>query len=372
MPFAPELRELQSIPLSYPFLSIYLDVGHTQESAENIRVFVKSRLRQAQADAPTTRDRSYLETDGRHVMAYLEDVIRARVERKSQGLAVFACARQKLFQVVSSPEPFGSLFVVADRPYLEPLRSRGNSAPRLLACLVDSRSARILELRAEGVQQRSEIQNDVMRRHHQGGWSQMRYQRHVDDQIDHHHREVAAAFTHLSDREPHVPVVIAGPEQVVAAFRAHLPQRVQQRIIAGLPVALKSDEREILERIVDSVGRGEEVRQERELERQIDEALTPARGARGTEEVLQAANEHAIRRLFVSSAFAARGWRCQSCGALGSHVPLMCPFCTGSVEGTDLRPELVAKVLTSGGEVAALPSALNPQLGVVALLRHRL
>ena len=74
MPFIRELQELQSIHPAYPFLSVYLDVGHSEESAESMRVFLKTRLRQAHTDAPTTRDRSLLETDGRHVMAYLEDV----------------------------------------------------------------------------------------------------------------------------------------------------------------------------------------------------------------------------------------------------------------------------------------------------------
>jgi len=371
MPFTRELRELQAIPPAYPFLSVYVDVGHTDESAESMRVFVKTRLRQAHTDAPTTRDRSLLETDGRHVVAYLEDVIHARVERKSQGLALFACARQKLFHVVSSPEPFGSKFVVSDRPYLEPLKARGGT-PRLFACLVDSRSARILELGAEGVHSQAEIQSDVRRRHHQGGWSQMRFQRHVDDQIDHHHREVAAVLAHLSDRDPQVPIVIAGPEPMIAAFRVHLPDRIRTRIVTGPPVSLKSHEREIVERLLGSYARDEEERQERELVRQVEDALTPAHGARGTEEVLQAANEHAIRRLFVSADYEARGWRCNCCGALGSHVPLMCPFCAGSVDGTDLRPELIAKVVASGGEVAGLPAGLEVQIGVVAQLRYRL
>ena len=85
-----------------------------------------------------------------------------------------------------------------------------------------------------------------------------------------------------------------------------------------------------------------------------------------------AANEHAIRRLFLDSEYEARGWRCTSCGALGSHVPLMCPFCAGTVDGTDLRPALIAKVVGSGGEVAGLPQALDLRVGALALLRHPL
>jgi peptide chain release factor subunit 1 len=370
MPFTRELRELESVTPTYPFLSVYLDVGHNDASSEAMRVFVRTKLRQAQAEAQGARERTLLETDGRHVLAYLEDVIHARVERKSQGLALFACARQKFFQVVGSPMPFESRFVVADRPFLEPLRAEQN-AQRVLACLVDSRSARIQEIGAGTVQAQAEIQNEVPRRHHAGGWSQMRFQRHVDDHIDHHHREVAVALTHLSDREPQLPVVLGGPETVVRGFQALLPERVQSRVVADLPVALKSHEREIVTRVIDGFEAEEEERLDRELERQIEEALSPVRGARGTDEVLHAANTHAIRRLFVSSGFDAWGWRCRGCGSLGTNIPLSCPFCSEVVESKDVRPELIHKVLASGGEVSALPASRDLQHGVVALLRHR-
>lgn len=369
MPFTRELRELESVAPTHPFLSVYLEVGHNEASSEAMRVFVRTRLRQAQTEARNAREHDLLETDGRHVLAYLEDVIHARVERRSQGLAMFACARAKYFQVVGSPMPFASAFVVSDRPFLEPLRAEMNTK-RLLACLVDSRSARILEIGAGTVQAQAEIQNDVPRRYPQGGWSQTRFQRHVDDQIDHHHREVAAALTHLSDREARLPVVLGGPESVVRAFQSHLPERVVQRIIVGLPVALKSHERYIIGRILQGATQGEEERQQRELERQIEEALSPVRGVRGTNEVLHAANVHSVRRLFVASHFEARGWRCGSCGALGTNVPLSCPFCRGTVGTLDVRPELISKVLASGGEVMALPANRPLQHGVVALLRH--
>ncbi len=368
MPFTRELRELESVSPTHPFLSVYLDVGHNEASSEAMRVFVRSRLRQAQGEAPSARDRTLLETDGRHVLAYLEDVIHARVERRSLGLALFACARQKFFQAVGSPMSFDNTFVVSDRPFLEPLRAEEN-AQRVLACLVDSRSARILEIGAGTVRAQAEIQSSP-RVHHQGGWSHMRFQRHVDDQIEHHQREVAVALTHLSDRDPRVPVVLGGPEPVISAFRAHLPDRIAQRVVIGLPVALKGQERDIVERILEGFVQGEEERHERELERQIEEALSPVRGARGTDEVLHAANTHAVRRLFVAAQYEARGWRCGSCGALGTNVPLACPFCRGTVGTMDVRPELISKVLASGGEVSALPVQRHLQHGVVALLRH--
>lgn len=370
MSFGQELQELKSLPRSYPFVSLYLDVGHNEKSAEQMRVYARTQLRHAVAGARNARERSYLESDAKHITAYLEDVIHARVERKAQGLGIFACAPQKIFRVVSSPEPFPAQMYVADGPHLGPLQST-NGNKHLLACLVDSRSARILEIGAGVVQEQAEIHSEVPRRHHQGGWSQMRYQRHIEDHIGHHHREVALALGHLSDRHPQAPVVLAGPEKIVTTFHSYLPERVQKRVLTDLPVSLKADERELVERILDSYESTEESRHEKEVERQLGDAMSPSRGVRGIESVLQAANEHAIWHLFVPADFEARGWHCTSCGALGCHVPLSCGFCGGVVESTDVRDMLIAKVLASGGEVSTLPAGREVTLGIAARLRFR-
>ena len=370
MTYTQELQELKSLPHAYPFVSLYLDVGHNEKSAEEMRVYARTQLRHAVAGARSARERSFLETDARHIIAYLEDVIHARVERKARGLGIFACAPHKVLHVVSSPDPFQAQLHIGEGPHLHPLES-SNGSKHILACLVDSRSARILEIGAGSVHEQAEIHNDVPPRRHQDGWSQTRFQRRVDGLVEQHQREVASALTHLSDRNPGIAIVLAGPESIVAGFRGHLPERLQKRVLADLPVSLKAHDRELVQRILDEHARSEETRFEAELEHQLEDAMSPARGARGIDDVLRAANEHAIRRLFVTADFDPRGWRCTSCGALGSHVPLSCSFCGGVVESTDLRDELIAKVLSSGGEVTTLPAGRPVTRGIVALLRFR-
>jgi peptide subunit release factor 1 (eRF1) len=370
MTFTQELQELKSLPHTYPFVSLYVDVGHNEKSAEEMRVYARTQLRHAVAGARSARERTFLETDARHIIAYLEDVIHARVERKARGLGIFACAPHKVLHVVSSPEPFPAQLHVGDGPHLRPLESN-NGNKHVLACLVDSQSARILEIGAGSIQEQAEIHNEVQRRHPHGGWSQTRFQRRVDDQIEHHHREVATALTHLSDRNPAVGVVLAGPETIVGGFREHLPERLQKRVLVDLPVSLKAHDRELVQRILDEHARTEESRFEVELEQQLEDAMSPVRGCRGVDDVLRAANEHAIRRLFVPADFNPRGWRCTSCGALGRQVPLSCSFCGGVVESSDVRDTLIAKVLASGGEVTTLPNGRSVTRGIVALLRFR-
>ena len=371
MPFSRELQELASLEPAFPFISIYLDVQRNGDAAEAMRIFVKSRLREELALARGAREREQLETEMRRALAFLEDVIHGRAERGRQGLAVFACEARKLFRVIGSDVPFENRLVAADRPHLEPLRSAAALPKRLLACLVDSRSARILELGPASVQVQAQVQSDVQRRHHQGGWSQTRFQRHIDDQIEHHHKEAAAALTHLSDADSRLPIVLAGPETVVSAFRNHLPERVCARVIVDLPVALKGDERKAIERILQSFERGEEKKHLDEVTRRVDEALAPARGVQGLDAVLRTVNERALLQLFLAADFGVRGWKCAGCGALGVEMPSECPYCARPVTHAELRPHLIQGVLEGKGDVAVLPPGRRVKDGILGLLRFR-
>src|SRR2546422_10957480 len=125
MPFTNELRELEAVPPHHPFVSLYLGLHRDGEMAEAMRVFVRTRFREETVRAGSARAREHLETEARRLAAFLEDVIHGREERTSHGLAMFACAPQKLFRVLGCETAFENLLVVSDRAHLEPLRSAG-------------------------------------------------------------------------------------------------------------------------------------------------------------------------------------------------------------------------------------------------------
>jgi peptide subunit release factor 1 (eRF1) len=369
MPFVDELQELEAVPAGYPFISLYLDVGHNEESAEEIRVFTRNRLRQALADTAGGRERHRLETDARHITAYLEDVIHARINRQSAGLGIFACAGQKYFQVVSSPEPFPSQMHIGDRPHLQPLRDRANGQKRLFAVHLDQHEQRIIELGVGAYQDRHGTHRKVSK-HDRGGWSHLQYRRPIAAGARNEVAELRRVLIRLADETPGARIVLTGQEAAGGALRDSLPTRLAVRLLDALPGGLPAGEHQALSVALENARCMAPHDLDAQMEPELEAAMSPRRGARGLDEVLRAANAHSIRCLFVPEGFDARGWRCTSCASLGSFVRLQCNYCGGNVSSIDLRPELEGKVLSSGGTVYIVPRDRNIARRVLASLRY--
>ena len=369
MPFVDELQELEAVPTGYPFISLYLDVRHNDQSAEEIRVFTRNQLRKALADTAGARQRTRLETDARHITAYLEDVIHARVNRQSHGLGIFACAGQKYFQVISSAEPFPTQLHVGDRPHLQPLRERAQSQKRLLAVHLDPREQRILELGVGSHQDRQGRHRHVAK-HSKGGWSHLQYRHSLAAPEKAGVERVRQVLIRLADEAPGIPVVLTGEDSLCNALRESLPTRIANKVLGVLPVDLSTAERNALDGVLENARFMAPHDLDAQMEPELELAMSPHHGARGIAEVLRAANAHSIRALFVPEGMTERGWQCSSCAALGSFVRLQCNYCGGNVASIDVCPELEGKVLAGGGVVYVVPRSRNLTRGVVASLRY--
>ena len=369
MPFIDELQELEAVPTGYPFISLYLDVGHNEESAEEIRVFTRNRLRQALANTSGARERNRLEADARHITAYLEDVIHARINQQSQGLGIFACAGQKYFQVISSAEPFPSQLHIGDRPHLQPLRDRASGQKRLLAVHLDHLEQRIVELGVGSQSDGNGVHRKVSK-HNRGAWSHLQYRRPVVGGAQVAVAEMACLLTRLADETRATPIVLTGEEAFCKALREALPAHIANRVLETLPAALSVGERQALEGAVENARFLAPQDLDAQMQPELESAMSPHRGARGIGEVLRAANAHSVGALFVPAGLAERGWRCTSCASLGTFVRLQCNYCGGNVESIDVAPELEIKVLKGGGTVYVMPRGRHISRGVVASLRY--
>ena len=82
-------------------------------------------------------------------------------------------------------------------PFIEPLA--GLAAPeRWCVLLVSRRSSRLFCGTREKLEEVEDVRDDVHGRHHQGGWSQARFQRSIEREADDHIRTTAEVlFEHL-------------------------------------------------------------------------------------------------------------------------------------------------------------------------------
>ena len=72
--------------------------------------------------------------------------------------------------------------------------------------------------------------------HDQGGWSQARYERHIEEHVRAHFKETAGQLFDLAQHRPFRLLVIGGTEEVVAGFIETLHPYVRERHVGSIRI----------------------------------------------------------------------------------------------------------------------------------------
>jgi len=377
-----EIRKLARLEEGpYPFLSLYLNTKWDDEQQrERIRLFTKNQLKKSYDQIKQQEDwrKAFLE-DQKLIERYVEGLVRRAHDEEVKGLAIFSCTGAKTFLTYPSVIPFENAFFLSALPSLQPLVRLSSQYQNTLAVMVDTDSAKLFEVSLEGLMAESVIENYVPGRHDQGGWAQMRYQRHIKDHMDKHHKEVAEQLTELFDSGKWKRVVLIGQERIVANFKAFLPERVKQQMMDTFSMDFSEERSKVLEKLFERLlqKEKEEVsRQLQELKERTPQGGLATFGLNGT---LEALNGGQVHTLYLLTSFSHSGGKCGRCGSLvlvhpAGSGPASCPICKGEIKIVDLGEEMMRSALRQDGEVKWIEenSIVKENDGVGASLRFRL
>jgi peptide chain release factor subunit 1 len=364
----------------YPFLSLYLDTKWDDEQQrERIRLFTKNQLKRIHDQLKDREDwRKFFLEDQKQIEKYVEGLVRRAYDEGVNGLAIFSCSGHGIFLTYPSIVPFENECFISDLPTLQPLVRLSSQYQNTLAVMVDTDSARLLEVSLEGLMAESSIESYVPGRHDQGGWAQMRYQRHIKDHMDKHHKEVADQLTELFDSGIWKRVVIIGQDRIIANFRAFLPERIKQQIADTFSIDFSEERSKVLKRLFERLlqkEREEVSRQIEELKERMSKGGLSTFGLSGT---LEALNGGQVQTLYLLTPFSYGGGKCLRCSVLVSIPPqsnpsLHCPLCKGEMKRVNLGEEMTRLAFRQDGEVkwVAENAILKESEGVGALLRFR-
>jgi peptide chain release factor subunit 1 len=378
MEITKELRALARFAAgTMPVLSVYLDTQwRDQHQWERVVTFVTRHVRQARA-LPLDSDaaRASLEHDLARLTQWVDARVRGMADVNAPGLACFACQAADLWVEFASPVPFEDEFTIADRPMLRQLARLDEDYTNALLVMVDSRTARVYEVVLGGLLTEMDFANDVHGRHKQGGWAQARYQRHVQEQIDRHHKEVAAYVAAYMEQHPHTQLLVSGQPDIVAQFRGWLPPAVQQQIIDTVNLDMHDDHARILAVAQDTIQRHEREEEQATVQLLLDRAGHGGLAVLGQQDTLAAVNTARVQKLVLQKDFHSDGWCCTHCHYLGEGVtPAQCSVCGGQTTATELGEAMVQAVLQTDGvvEVIVPDERLTAYDGVGALLRYKI
>lgn len=371
-----EIRKLARIPeTEHPFISLYLNTKWEDEKQrKRVRLFVKNELKEVQKLIKDEEKISQsLEKDSEEIQRYVEGLIHNTYDEETNGIAIFACSAIDAFTIFRSSIPFENRFTLSSRPSLRQLVQLSDEYRSAIAVMVDTDRAKIFEMSLGDINLESQVESYVPGRHEQGGWSQMRYQRHIREHMHQHHRGVAEHLVKLFDLGKCENIILIGQEHILSTFKALLPERVKERIKGELSAEFEEEPSVLAHRVREYLR--EEYRREEValIDNIIEMALAGGNGTVGLRDTLQAINRGQVHRLILFEDFKRKGWQCSKCLALGEVTVLRCPFCNSSVETVDLAEEMIRSVINRDGEVELVRD--NPELlkyeGVVAQLRFK-
>jgi peptide chain release factor subunit 1 len=289
----------------------------------------------------------------------------------TRGYAVFCAGLDNLWQTVALSERVPDEVKVSRELYLAPLVPLVGRGEGAVVAVVSREQGRLYRLRAGTLDEVADLFEEQPRRHDQGGWSQARMQRHVDELAKDHLKDVAGELESRLRRLQFPPVVVVCPEELKSEFSDALAADARGAIIGWTTAEAHASAPELLKAALPVLEEWREQQEAQAVERWKEEAGRNGRAASGWEATLEGASDARVDWLIFQEGVEHEAYLCPACGRVsvtGGRCPLDGTEMEQREEGLDLA---VHQVLAHGGQVLALRHRrdLDPVGGIGALLR---
>ncbi|MFN7945365.1 MAG: Vms1/Ankzf1 family peptidyl-tRNA hydrolase [Blastocatellia bacterium] len=302
MPLNKLLDRLAAIePADSPFISLYLNTQPDNTGRDHFEAYLRKEFK-ARADEFELRspERESFDRDCERINAWLRDELRA----SANGAAVFACAgANDFFEAVQLDVPIGeSQLFTGRQPYLFPLELVNDQYPSFAVLVADTNTAHLYVFGLGEKIEQQDVTGVNINRSQVGGWSQARYQRHVDNFHHQHAKEVIDELTVLMSREDIRWIVLAGDEVIIPLLREQLPKQLEDSVIDVLRLDISTPEQEVMKAGLEAV-RAQNARDDAgRIEKLFDKDLGKGLSVSGAHETLQALIRGQVEELFLTAA----------------------------------------------------------------------
>jgi peptide chain release factor subunit 1 len=206
--------------------------------------------------------------------------------------------------------------------------------------------------------------------HDQGGWSQARYQRHIEKLVHDHLKAVGGELDKRVRGAGGLQMVIVAPDEMRGEIEERLSNEAREAIVGRAHARSHANATELLEVVKPHLARARERQLEQTLARWAEESGRNGRATAGWAPTLEAASDGRIDLLLMREGANRAAYQCPQCGR-GSANDGACPLDGTRMEqhadGGDLA---VHHVLAHGGSVVVLRREdLAEHEGIGALLR---
>lgn len=283
-----------------PFLSVYLDTGPDQNGKKDFHAFLRKQVNDhIEVMKLRSPERKSVEADAKKI----DDFVDA-LDPSTRSAALFASSASNDFfesYEFAVPEE-GNQFFLFDRPYLFPLARMVDQNPTFAILIADTNSATIrVVTRAEAVHS-SKVKNTKTNRTELGGWSQGRYQRHIEKYHERHVKEVVGELEKIVNDERIDRIVVAGDEAVIVPLlREEMSDELSNKVIETIPLNVKTPEHELIAAAIDAINRHDAIADKEKIDYLVEMDYDGGVGVTGFEKTLTALFNGQVRELYLSA-----------------------------------------------------------------------
>jgi peptide chain release factor subunit 1 len=290
----------------------------------------------------------------------------------TNGVAIFAAGLDNFWSVITVPSVLPDGVRVGPDFYLTPLVPLVGRGDGVLVVVVGREKGVILRLREGRLEELEDLTEEQPGRHDQGGWSQARYQRHIDELADKHLRTVADELDRHVRSGTANRIVIVCPEEAKGEFEDMLTHEVRKAVVGWAAGEQYATPAELLGIAEPWLERDRNAKETAALARWQEEAGRNGRAASGWAQTLEAASDGRVDLLLFAQGAQRTAFQCPQCGRASMNNGA-CPLDgTAMEQREDAADVAVHQTLAHGGSALALPRErleLGPVEGIAALLR---
>jgi peptide subunit release factor 1 (eRF1) len=370
-------------PSPFPVVSLYLNAQPSQHGRDQFHTFTRKEFKaRGTTYPPNSRERASLEQDLDRIVRYLD----TELEPSANGVAIFACSAAGLFEAVQMGAPIDHHWLyVGDRPHLYPLARVDSRYPRYIAVLADTNASRILVFAAGALVAEREVKGVKTRRTSEGGWSQARFQRHIENFHLHHTKDLVDTLERIVLQEGIDQIVVAGDEVITPLLREQMPKHIADKIVEHMRLDTNAPLDDVIRASLEAMKRASHRTVREKVEAAVGAYRAGGLGIVGPEDTLDALVKGQVDELLLTSSMSdlhgigdRTAARTEPGGADTMAEPAVAALAgetaDASGEAVRLADELVTKARQTGARTTFVeePSLLMSYGGVAALLRFRI
>jgi peptide chain release factor subunit 1 len=383
MPIADQLDRLARFePVPYPVISLYLNTQPNERGRDEFQTFIRQEFKARRETYPAgSPERDSLDRDLERITTYLENDLQV----SSNGVAIFACSAGELFEAVQMTAPIDhhSLYI-GDMPHLYPLARVDSKFPRYAAVVADTNTARIMVFATGELVTQQALEGEKTRRSSQGGWSQARYQRHIENFHLQHAKDIVETLDRVVQQEGITEVLLAGDEKILPMLREQMPKHLLEKVVDEIRLDTQATVTEVLDATREAMARLNERTDREKVDAALDAYRSGGLGVVGPDRTLDALVRGQVDELLLTASLdSIRKVSKKAAMAVGPDStllePAVEPEAAGEAAQADpqvvrLADEFVTRATQTGARVTFIEDAslLQAYGGVAALLRFRI